>query len=62
MLRCEECGKEVRTGEDARGWRAFLTDLTDDDVSGHAENNDEAPGVALYCPSALSESSARSRG
>ena len=25
MLRCEECGKEARAGEEARGWRTFLT-------------------------------------
>jgi hypothetical protein len=25
MLRCEECGKEARTEEEARGWRAVLT-------------------------------------
>ena len=24
MLRCEECGKEARTGQEARGWRTFL--------------------------------------
>jgi hypothetical protein len=24
LLRCEECGKEARTGEEARGWRTFL--------------------------------------
>jgi hypothetical protein len=24
MLRCEECGREARTGEEARGWRTFL--------------------------------------
>jgi hypothetical protein len=25
LLRCEECGKAARTGEEARGWRTFLT-------------------------------------
>jgi hypothetical protein len=25
LLRCEECGKEARTGEEARGWRTFVT-------------------------------------
>ena len=24
MLRCEECAKEARTGEEARGWRTLL--------------------------------------
>ena len=24
LLRCEECAKEARTGEEARGWRTFL--------------------------------------
>ena len=25
LLRCEECGKEARTGQEARGWRTFMT-------------------------------------
>jgi ribosomal protein L44E len=25
LLRCEECGKEARTAEEARGWRTFMT-------------------------------------
>jgi hypothetical protein len=25
MLRCEECGKEARTEEEARRWRAYVT-------------------------------------
>jgi hypothetical protein len=24
LLRCEECGKEARTAEEARGWRTFM--------------------------------------
>jgi hypothetical protein len=24
LLRCEECGKEARTGEETRGWRTFM--------------------------------------
>ena len=24
LLRCEECAKEARTGEEARGWRTFM--------------------------------------
>jgi hypothetical protein len=24
LLRCEECGKDARSGEEARGWRTFL--------------------------------------
>jgi hypothetical protein len=24
LLRCEECGKEARMGEKARGWRTFM--------------------------------------
>jgi hypothetical protein len=24
LLRCEECGKEAWTGEEARGWRTLL--------------------------------------
>jgi hypothetical protein len=51
MLRCEECGREARTGEDARGWRAFLTDdpAAYEDVTDHA-HDDEAPIVTVYCP------------
>jgi hypothetical protein len=25
MLQCEECGKQARTEEEARRWRAYLT-------------------------------------
>ena len=49
MLRCEECGREGRTGEDASGWRALLTVAPDDDVSGDTDD-DEVRGVAIYCP------------
>jgi hypothetical protein len=45
MLRCEECSSELQPHEDARGWRAFLTGLPDDDVRGHTDD-DELPGVA----------------
>jgi hypothetical protein len=48
MLRCEECGREVRASEDARGWRAVLTSEPADDLRGHAD--DEVRGVAIYCP------------
>jgi hypothetical protein len=58
MLRCEECGKEVRTGEDARGWRALLTAMPDDDVSAHTEDDDEVPASRSTALSALSASSA----
>jgi hypothetical protein len=44
------CRPEVRTGGDARGWRALLTAMPDDDVSAHTEDDDEVPGVAIYCP------------
>ena len=40
MLRCEECGKQVSTGVEAHGWRAYLT---------HAEA-DEIREVVIYCP------------
>ena len=53
MLRCEECGREIQPSEDARGWRAFLTQdpAYDYDVRGHADDGDEeVAGVAIYCP------------
>jgi hypothetical protein len=40
MVRCEECGKEARTEEEARRWRAYLTVVEED----------EPEGVAIYCP------------
>jgi hypothetical protein len=39
MLRCEECGKEARTEEEAHDWRAYLTVVDDDE-----------PEVVVYCP------------
>jgi hypothetical protein len=37
---CEECGKQARTEEEARGWRAYLTVVEED----------EPEEVAVYCP------------
>jgi hypothetical protein len=51
MLRCDECGGEARTAEEALGWRAFLAAAgpsEQDDVTGH--DYDETPIVTLYCP------------
>jgi hypothetical protein len=39
MLRCEECGKEARTEEEARGWRAVLTVIEEG----------EPEEVVVYC-------------
>jgi ribosomal protein L44E len=40
LLRCEECGKEPRSGEEARSWRAYLTVLEEG----------EPEEVVVYCP------------
>ena len=40
MLRCEECGKEARTEEEAHDWRAYLT----------VGEEDEPEEVVVYCP------------
>jgi hypothetical protein len=40
LLRCEECGKEPRSEEEARRWRAFLTVIEED----------EPEEVVVYCP------------
>jgi len=40
MLRCEECGKQARTEEEARRWRAYLT----------VAEEDEPEEVVVYCP------------
>jgi ribosomal protein L44E len=40
MLRCEECGKQATTEEEARRWRASLT------VIEEAEPEE----VVVYCP------------
>jgi ribosomal protein L44E len=39
-MRCEECGKEARTVEEARRWRAFLTVIEEG----------EPEEVVVYCP------------
>jgi hypothetical protein len=41
---------KARTGEDTRGWRALLTAAAEDEVRGHTDDEDEVPGVAVYCP------------
>lgn len=51
MLRCEECGREARTGEDTRRWRALFTALPGDEMRNHTDDDeDEVPSVAVYCP------------
>jgi Zn finger protein HypA/HybF involved in hydrogenase expression len=40
MLRCEECGKQARTEEEARRWRAYLAVVEED----------EPEDVVVYCP------------
>jgi len=40
MLRCEECGEEARTEEEARRWRAILAVVEEG----------EAEEVVVYCP------------
>jgi ribosomal protein L44E len=40
MLRCEECGKEPRSEQEARRWRAYLIVV----------DEDEPEEVVVYCP------------
>jgi Zn finger protein HypA/HybF involved in hydrogenase expression len=40
MLRCEKCGKEARTEEEARRWRAYLT----------VPEERAVEEVVVYCP------------
>jgi Zn finger protein HypA/HybF involved in hydrogenase expression len=40
LLRCEECGKETRSEEEARRWRAYLTVIEER----------EPEEVVVYCP------------
>ena len=41
MLKCEECGRQPATEEEALRWRAYLTAALDE-----GEPNE----VAVYCP------------
>jgi len=40
LLRCEECGKEPRSEEKARRWRAYLTVIEEE----------EPEEAVVYCP------------
>lgn len=44
MLTCEECGKNAKTEEEVRRWRAYLTVVEGSDLE-----QDAGEEVAVYC-------------